>query len=164
MKRKLLKYISLNIFLVVFLLNINTTLASQSINFSFLSYKGETYEIKDFSGKYIILNFFASDCPMCMAELNVLESVYKTCNKNVQVISLIIDKQGLPLLPYIIKVHHLTYIVGIAPDKAFKLLPDFSILPTCFLLNKKGVLLQQITGLHGKSYWLKLLNKYTSCN
>ena len=159
-----LKKLFCSLIICFVLFSTSLSIASQSINFSFLSYKGKTYELKDFRGKYVILNFFASYCPMCMLELNILENLHQTCNKNVQIISLIIDKQGLPLLPYIVKTHHLTYIVGIAPDKAFKVLPDFSILPTSFLLNKKGVLLQQITGLHEKSYWLKLLSKYTSCN
>ena len=138
---------------------------NQPINFSFYSYNGTKYELKNFKGKYILLNFFASYCPMCMIELSTLEKLSRGCDtQKLQIISLIIDKQGWPLLPYIVKTHHLTYIVGIAPQGVFKLFPDFSILPTSFIINPQGKLVKTITGLLPEVKFKEILSKFVSCN
>ncbi|NPA39800.1 MAG: TlpA family protein disulfide reductase [Thermodesulfobacteria bacterium] len=161
MKRLIVGFLFILILITIPLYSVR----AKSLNFSFFSYNGTKYELSNFKGKYIVLNFFASYCPMCMLELNTLEKLSRSCDgKKLQVISLIIDKQGWPLLPYIVKTHHLTYIVGIAPEGVFKLFPDFSILPTSFIISPQGKLIKTITGLLPEVKFKEILSKFVSCN
>lgn len=44
--------------------------------------KGNVIELKKFRNKYVILNFWASWCKPCVAEMPALDSIYKYCSKN----------------------------------------------------------------------------------
>ncbi len=137
---------------------------SKSIDFSFKSYQGKVYKLSDFRGKYVLLNFFATYCPPCLGELQVLEKVSKKCGSKVKVISLLIDWQGAPLLSQLIDTGRLTYLIGLANDQVFKAFPDFDTTPTTYFLNKKGERVEKIVGFTSYQDWIKLINKYTSCN
>jgi len=159
-------------FLIIFLLIISLNIfhssglmSSSIINFEFYTYKGEKYNLQNFRGKYILLNLFTTYCPTCLVELNTLNKLNNTCKSDtLKIISLLVDREGIPLLPKIVTSHNLTYIVGIAPSNIFKIFPDFSITPTTYILNKKGSLVEKIVGYKNLKDWIKILNKYVSCN
>ena len=159
-------------FLVIFLLIISLNIfhssglmSSSIINFEFYTYKGEKYNLQNLRGKYILLNLFTTYCPTCIVELNILNKLNNICKSdNLKIISLLVDREGIPLLPKIITSHNLTYTVGIAPSNIFKIFPDFSITPTTYILNKKGNLVEKIVGYKNLKDWIKILNKYVSCN
>jgi hypothetical protein len=75
-----------------------------------------------------------------------------------------IDKDGIPLLPQIVSSHNITYTVGIAPSNIFKFFPDFSWAPTTYILNQNGALVEKVVGYKNLKGWIKILNKYVSCN
>lgn len=156
------------IFLFIISLNIfhsSRLMSSSIINFEFYTYKGEKYNLQNFRGKYILLNLFTTYCPTCIVELNTLNKLNNICKSdNLKIISLLVDREGIPLLPKIITSHNLTYTVGIAPSNIFKIFPDFSITPTTYILNKKGNLVEKIVGYKNLKDWIKILNKYVSCN
>jgi len=102
---------------------------------------------------------------MCLVELNTLNKLNQICKSNeYKIISLLVDKEGMPLLPKIVNSRNLTYIVGIAPSDIFKIFPDFSITPTTYILNKNGNLVERVVGYKNLKDWTKILNKYVNCN
>ncbi len=138
---------------------------ASALNFEFYTYKGKKYNIADFRGKYVLLNLFASYCPTCMIELGTLNKIRNRCSaKELKIVSLMIDRGGLPLLPKIVTSRNLKYTVGLAPSKIFKIFPDFSDLPTTYFLNKKGEVIGKIVGFRSLKSWLRFLSKYVSCN
>ncbi len=142
-----------------------STLSANTINFSFNTYDGKHYQLSDFKGKYIILNLFSSYCPPCMIELKVLQQLYTACNsKGLEVISLMIDREGAPLLPKIVSSRNLTYPVGLAHTKVFKIFNDFSITPTSYLISPKGQRIEKFVGYKNYKEWLETLNRYVKCN
>ncbi len=152
------------LFLFIGFLLFTTPAFSKSIDFSFKSYQGKVYRLSDFRGNYVLLNFFASYCPPCLGELQVLEKVSQRCGSKVKVISLLIDWQGAPLLSPLIETGKVTYLIGLASEEAFKAFPDFDTTPTTYLLNQKGERVKKIVGFTSYQDWIKLLQKYTSCN
>ncbi|MFN3407140.1 MAG: TlpA family protein disulfide reductase [Caldimicrobium sp.] len=145
----------------------NNIQASQpkSIDFSFTTYNGQKYKLSNFSGKYILLNLFASYCPPCMVELKVLQRLHETCNnKGLQVISLMIDREGAPLLSRIVSSRNLTYPVGLATDEVFKIFKDFSTTPTTYVINTKGELIDKHVGYQNYNEWIKYLSSFVKCN
>jgi len=160
------KLCKLLIFVISFSLFSFSALSSSSvINFDFYTYKGEKYSLQKFKGKYVLLNLFTSYCPMCLVELNTLNKLNQICKSNeYKIISLLVDKEGMPLLPKIVNSRNLTYIVGIAPSDIFKIFPDFSITPTTYILNQNGNLVERVVGYKNLKDWTKILNKYVNCN
>lgn len=141
-------------------------LASSLTNFEFYTHKGERYSINNFKGRYVLLNLFTSYCSSCSVELNILNKLNNICDrKDFEIISLIVDKEGIPLLPQIVASHNLTYIVGIAPSDIFRIFPDLSLTPTTYILNQEGHLVEKVTGYKSFNGWLKILKKYNiNCN
>jgi len=164
--QKVGKLCKLLIFVIGFSLFSFSALNSSSvINFDFYTYKGEKYSLQKFKGKYVLLNLFTSYCPMCLVELNTLNKLNQICKSNeYKIISLLVDKEGMPLLPKIVNSRNLTYIVGIAPSDIFKIFPDFSITPTTYILNQNGNLVERVVGYKNLKDWTKILNKYVNCN
>ncbi|MFN4197096.1 MAG: TlpA family protein disulfide reductase [Caldimicrobium sp.] len=138
---------------------------AKSIDFSFTTYNGQKYRLSNFSGKYVLLNLFASYCPSCMVELKVLQRLHETCNnKGLQVISLMIDKEAAPLLSRIVSSRNLTYPVGLATDEVFMIFKDFSITPTTYVINTKGELIDKHVGYQNYNEWIKYLSSFVKCN
>ncbi len=161
---KIKKYLFILIFITS--LSFFSALNSSSIiDFDFYTYKGEKYSLQKFKGKYVLLNLFTTYCPMCLTELNILNKLNQTCKSDeYKIVSLLVDKEGMILLPKIVDSRNLTYIVGIAPSDIFKIFPDFSITPTTYILNQNGHLVERVVGYKNLKDWTKILNKYVNCN
>lgn len=161
-----IKYFLVIVFLTLGILFFSEShINAKSINFSFYTHDGKKMELSNFYGKYLLLNLFASYCPPCMVELKVLQKLNETCGKKgLQVISLMIDNEGAPLLPKIVSSRGLTYPVGMASSEVFKIFSDFSITPTTYLLDPKGNLLGKFVGYKNYQEWLESLKQYVKCN
>lgn len=154
----------ISMFFMITLLWINSPLAS-NISFSFNTYDGKKYSLSDFKGKYVLLNLFSSYCPPCMVELKVLQKLNENCsNKGLQVVSLMIDREGVQLLPKIVSSRNLTYPVGLANQEVFKTFPDFSITPTTYLLDPSGNRIEKFVGYMSYKEWINVLNRFVKCN
>lgn len=162
---KVRKFFLIFLLASVLLLCSEVPLFGSSINFNFTTYDGKKYRLSDFYGKYILLNLFASYCPPCMVELKVFQKLNETCgNKGLQVISLMIDSEGAPLLPKIVSSRKLTYPVGLANNEVMRVFQDFSITPTTYLLDPKGNRLEKFVGYKNYNEWLESLKRYVKCN
>jgi peroxiredoxin len=56
-------------------------------NFTLLDFEGNEVELSDFIGKKVILNFWATWCPPCRAEMPHMEKVYKKNSDEVVVLA-----------------------------------------------------------------------------
>ncbi len=161
MKKKLL-VCKLVLFLFLFLLSYNA--CPSEWNFSFYTYDGKKYNISDFKGKFLLVNFFTSYCAPCILELKVLKQLKENCkSKNFQIISLMLDKEGIPLLPKIVSSRELNYLVGFADSKVLKSFPDLSTTPTTYLIDSKGQKVEKLVGYKSYHNFLEILNKYRIC-
>lgn len=162
---KIKKVLFIFAFLFIFTFIPSSALYSKTIDFSFSTYKGQKYKLSDFNGKYILINLFASYCPPCMIELKVLQKLHETCSaRGLQVISLMIDKEGAPLLSRIVSSRNLTYPVGLANEEVFKIFKDFSITPTTYIVNPKGEIINKEVGYKNYNEWIKSLSAFVKCN
>ena len=60
-------------------------------SFSLKDQHKKEIDLKNFSGKYIYLNFFTSSNPQCILEMDVIERLEKKYHKNIHFISICID-------------------------------------------------------------------------
>lgn len=152
-------------FFLILIFSINLNAKATSINFSFYTYNGKKYQLSDFKNKYILLNLFVSYCPPCIVELGILNKVYENCDTSkLQIIALMMDKSGEPLLPKIVSDRKIKYLIGIAPKEIFKYFPDFSITPTTYILDTSGKRIEKITGYMNYKQWIIKISKYVKCN
>jgi len=150
---------------LILLILLSLTYAQSRVDFSFQTIDGKVYKLSNFNGKVVLVNLFASYCPPCMIELKVLQKLHETCSvKGLQVVSLMVDLDGAPLLPRIIKSRNLTYPVGLANKAVFETFKDFSTTPTTYVFDQKGNLANKVVGYQSLEDWKKTLSSLIKCN
>ena len=108
-------------------------------NFKLPSFSGDvSYQLKQFKGKPVILNFWASWCAPCRQEMPFLENVWKTHKENDLVllgINVLDDKEEAEDT---IKEFGITYINLYDPDGDIKEKYNLLALPVTYFIDKEG--------------------------
>ncbi|WP_215223944.1 TlpA family protein disulfide reductase [Echinicola shivajiensis] len=104
---------------------------------------GDTVQLKDFKGKVVVLNLWASWCPPCIAEMPSLEKFYKQMDtEEVALIMLSLDRDFDKSTAFMdSKAYEMPYYKPASPLPA-----PFAVdaIPATFIINKKG----EVVGLH----------------
>ena len=115
--------------------------------FSLHSLDGQEVTLDDFSGKYLLVNFWATWCGPCKVEMPSLELLYQKFRKrNFAMIAISNDIFGAQVVEPYIEAHKLTFPVGLDPK--LKVSNQFGVtsLPTTFLINPQGKIIGVLNG------------------
>ncbi|MGA6117285.1 TlpA family protein disulfide reductase [Sphingobacterium anhuiense] len=63
-------------------------------NISFKNDKGEIVNMNDLKGKVVFINFWATRCPPCIAEMPSIATLYERLKGNSEVVFLIVEIEG----------------------------------------------------------------------
>jgi thiol-disulfide isomerase/thioredoxin len=115
--------------------------------FSFIDGEGKTSTTADLKGKVVFINFWASWCPPCRAEMPSLENLYQKLKDNSNFVFLFINEdddrsKGLKYLEandFTIAFYQAS---GNVPAEIFS-----GSLPTTIVLNKKGKVVLKHSGM-----------------
>lgn len=115
---------------------------------SFTTLEGDTVKMADLKGKVVLVNFWATDCPGCVAEMPGLIQTYEAYkNKGFEVIAVsmpydppaqVVNFQKVKQLPFPIMHDGLSEMVT-----AFG---GVNLTPTTFVFDKQGKQLKRILG------------------
>ncbi len=113
--------------------------------FSLEGLNGKNVRLSDFRGKVVLVNFWASWCPPCKAEIPGFEKVYKAYrNKGFTIIGIATD--NVP--PSFIKQMGITYPLAMADDKVVSDYGNISGIPTSFLIGREGRIIKKVFGTY----------------
>ncbi len=138
------KILILSVFCITALLSACHQEKSEAV---FQDNQGQTIQFSKLHGKWIFINYWATWCHSCMAELPVLNQFYKN-NKNNNIIILGVNYDGLPNSKIMIVVKNLQIQFPVLlenPDTALKL-ADVAVVPTTFVINPSGQLVKTLLG------------------
>lgn len=118
-------------------------------SFSFTDLKGNTNNTTNLKGKVVFINFWASWCPPCRAEMPSLHELYKKLQNDTGFVFLFVneDDDKTKAIEYIEKNHFsfpVYYTSGDVPPEFFK-----GTLPTTIVINKQGKIVLNHEGLGG---------------
>jgi thiol-disulfide isomerase/thioredoxin len=115
-----------------------------------INYPGLTLTLNKYRGKIVLVNFWATWCPPCRAEIPRLEKFYKSHKKyGFQIIGLSVNNQGSKYVSHFIKTFKggiITYPVGMADEHIEKEYGNVYEIPQSFIINKKGYVVKHFTG------------------
>ncbi|MEO5908464.1 MAG: TlpA disulfide reductase family protein [Ginsengibacter sp.] len=122
---------------------------SQATSFSFIDSNGKTTATADLRGKVVFINFWASWCPPCRAEMPSLENLYQKLKGDDNFVFLFMneDEDRNKAIQYLKKNSFtipLYYSSGIVPREVFS-----GSLPTTIVLNKEGKIVLKHQGMAG---------------
>jgi peroxiredoxin len=146
--------LSISVVLVVFLF---TACAAQSEkrqkapNFSLQTQNGKVIELSKLKGKVVLMNFWATWCPPCRAEIPDLIEVYNTYkSKGFEIVGIALDEDGWSkVAPYIEEVK-INYPVVLGSTKVVQQYGGIEAIPTTFIVDKKGYIVASQVGLLSK--------------
>jgi thiol-disulfide isomerase/thioredoxin len=118
-------------------------LREQDYQWTLMQEDGETLQFKDLKGKVVFLNFWATWCPPCVAELPEIQRAYDKHGEDV-VFLLITDQQAATVDAFMDKHGYrlpVTYSRS-APPEIF----SHRSIPTTYILSKEGKIVSRKTG------------------
>jgi len=119
--------------------------------------------LKNYKEKVVLLNFWATWCPPCRAEIPDLIQLYEKYKENFVIIGVSLDREGIEVVKDFYSKFKINYPVVMGNPEIVKSYGGISAIPTSFLINKKGEIVQTIVGYRSRdqyeSYILPLINE-----
>ena len=117
-------------------------------NLNMTSIQGEKITSNDLLGKVVLINFWATDCPSCIAEMpDLIETYNKYKKQNFELIAVSMFYDPPSRVLSFSKNNKLPFSVVLDLDK--KIASQFNevtLTPTSFLINHEGKIINKIIG------------------
>ena len=116
-------------------------------DFTLKNLDGEEVTLRQFRGKYLLINFWATWCGPCKIEMPSLEKLYSRFKSdNFEVLGISNDMFGDQVVRPYIKANHLTFPMLL--DQRMTVSHQYGIvsLPTTFLINPNGEIIGVLQG------------------
>lgn len=112
---------------------------------------GKTIHSTDFKGKVVILDFWATWCGPCRAEIPEFIDLQKQYAKQgLVVVGVSVDEAGPAAVRLFAQKLGMNYRVGVADEKMLDAFGDIEALPTTFVINRAGRIVDVHVGLTDK--------------
>ncbi len=108
---------------------------------------GTTVNSTDYTGKTLLITFFATWCPPCMQEVPALMDLQQQFSKsNFSVVGLSVDQGGPAIVAKLVEKRSINYPVLMADEATARNFGGVVGIPTSFLVNKKGNVVKKYPG------------------
>ena len=108
---------------------------------------GDKVDSKNFSGKTLLVTFFATWCPPCIQEIPDLIKLHKKYEKKgFSVIALSVDESGLKTVRKLVEKRSINYPVLMADKSTAISFGGVVGIPTSFLINSNGTVVKKYPG------------------
>lgn len=109
--------------------------------------KGQTVSSDQWRGRVTIVNFWATWCPPCRAEIPALIALQDRYRDRLQIIGISQDEGAVDAVEQFVAEHKINYVVIMATPDLEKSFPGVFALPTTFLLDRDGRIAQKHLGI-----------------
>jgi peroxiredoxin len=119
---------------------------------------GKTIHSSDFKGKVVILDFWATWCPPCKAEIPsfiALQNEYG--KKGLAVVGISVDEGGVDVVKEFAQKLGMNYPVVLADDKTPQAFGGIEAIPTTFIIDREGRIVTKHLGFTEKDEFEKEL-------
>jgi len=128
--------------LMILIFGTTVSAADPVREFSLPDLDGKLHTLMPYRGKWIIINYWATDCPPCLKEIPELERFHQSHkDKDAVVVGVNYEDIKLPWLEDFIKSVKMTYpVLRAEPDSVTPFGP-IKILPTTIIISPEGELM-----------------------
>jgi cytochrome c biogenesis protein CcmG/thiol:disulfide interchange protein DsbE len=150
----------LAVLLLAFVVAIPARAADPAPNFSLTTGEGKTVDLSKLKGKVVVVNFWATWCGPCRSEIPGMLEVYdKYKSKGLEIVGISLDRDGWKVVrPYVEKTK-MTYPVVLGDESVVKAYGGIEAIPTTFVVDKKGNIVEKHVGYMSKEDFEKKVKK-----
>ena len=137
--------------------------ASQAPDFKLMGLDGQTLNLSQFEGQVLVLNFWATWCPPCRAEIPDFIDVYNEyMDKGLAMIGISLDQMSDEELAPFVSDYGLTYPVALGTEQMVDDYKPGKYIPATIIVDKKGRIRTRHVGAMDRETLESLFLKYSS--
>ncbi|MFZ5826226.1 MAG: redoxin domain-containing protein [Bacillota bacterium] len=134
-------------------------LGAPAPDFELKTVDGQVYKLSDLKGQAVMLNFFATWCPPCRAEMPLLEETYKEYkDQGFIILAINLDESDVAITAFQQKMG-ITFPIVVDKGDHVSRRYDIVPLPTTYFVDRNGIVQGKWTGEIRKTQLLDLLKK-----
>ncbi|MCX8057016.1 MAG: TlpA family protein disulfide reductase [Ignavibacteria bacterium] len=130
-----------------------------AFDFTLKSIDGKSYKLSDFRNKVVVIDFWATWCAPCRKGIPDLIDIQKNYGKDVQVIGITVDENPMEVVPPFVKEFKINYLILIGTDEVYKNYGGINAIPTTFIIDKNGKIVNKHIGLVTKEVLINDIQK-----
>lgn len=118
-------------------------------DFELVTLKGESVKLSDYKGKKVILNFWATWCPPCKAEMPHMQKFYEENKEDgidILAVNLTDMDNGKKSIESFVKDYELTFEIPLDQKGVIGRQYQAFTIPTSYMIDTKGVISNKIVG------------------
>ncbi|MGG3470505.1 redoxin domain-containing protein [Neobacillus pocheonensis] len=119
-------------------------IGAKAPDFELKTLTGETVKLSSLKGKKVMLNFWATWCPPCKAEMPEMEQFYKEKGKDIVILAVNIDPQ-LDVQKFIDE-NKITFTIPLDTEDKVNGAYQVLSIPTTYFIDSNGIIQNKFTG------------------
>ena len=140
----------------------DSTYSREKISLQATLVDGSTLDLSAYKDKVVILDFWATWCPPCVAEIPHFIALQKKYGKDLQIIGISVDKKHDTLKAFIDE-KNINYPVVHFDPKMDEQFGSITGIPTTFVLDREHRIVDKAVGFHAQEYFESKITPLLKC-